>query len=134
MFFNFEGTSKYIEKQIGPLLINKYCVKGLKGFLPCFLVSIAFLFPFFLEEYSYHSRVTMYYNIVDPLYEANELWFREGKRWYTENVGSLNELMKTGMGREVLTTSRMKKITEIINSYSKPRNGIVVELLRRTGL
>lgn len=76
----------------------------------------------------------MYYNIVDPLYQANELWFREGKRWYTQNVGSLNELMETGMVREILTISRMKDITELINSYPKPTNGVVVELLRRIGL
>lgn len=123
-----------MKKKIGPFLINKYCVKGLKGFLPCFLFLIAFLAPFLLEGYSYGSRLTLYYSIVDPLYQANELWFREGQLWYTENVGNLQDLKKTGMEKEILTTSQMKKITELINTYSQPCNGIVVEQLRRMGL
>lgn len=76
----------------------------------------------------------MYYDIVEPLIETNELWFREGKGWYIKNIGPLDELKKTGMDKEILTTSYMRKITELIDSYSRPRNGIVVELLRRMGL
>jgi hypothetical protein len=67
LLVNIAQSRKYIESLIGAPFLEKYSLKGLKGLLPVILFLFPFVAPLSLEEYTYHSRMLIYNDIMEPL-------------------------------------------------------------------
>ena len=110
-------TRKYVEYLLGKPFVDQHFVKGLHGFYAPIMFFAALSAPMVLEDYTLNQRLDHYSQIINPLIRAY-----------------LNESEIAGVPLGDKSSPQMNEIYELMNSYRKPCNGIVTQLVREIGL
>ena len=123
---SFKKPRQYMEKTVGQDFINKYSLKGHYSCLFPFLLTLAFVIPILLEDYTFEERMVTYNQIMEPLYECYVAAF-------SKSGGIIGDYANTGVIEKSARSPAMDRIYSEMLKYPKPLNGITIELVRRSG-